>query len=279
MSSTIQGISAIQKPVETAEKIVQKAKDAASSTVTAKSPSEQNTTLDLKSTSKVAATAKTKETNKAAVYEKAKQTDSKKEPYKINKMSKEERAALVKALKEEVEARQKQFIDLVTKTISGQGEKAAIANGNMDDIWKKLAKGDFKISEAAKKQAKEEISEKGYWGVEQTSKRMFDYASALAGDDVDKMKAMQAAMEKGYKEATKAWGKDLPEISKRTLAAANKLFEDYYKSKGVTNEQAMAAQASSELTSQAVVQNTSTANVVQNQPDQAIKGVQSISKS
>ena len=279
MSSTIQGISAIQKPVETAEKIVQKAKDAASSTVTAKSPSEQNTTLDLKSTSKVAATAKTKETNKAAVYEKAKQTDSKKEPYKINKMSKEERAALVKALKEEVEARQKQFIDLVTKTISGQGEKAAIANGNMDDIWKKLAKGDFKISEAAKKQAKEEISEKGYWGVEQTSKRLFDYASALAGDDVNKMKAMQAAMEKGYKEATKAWGKDLPEISKRTLAAANKLFEDYYKSKGVTNEQAMAAQASSELTSQAVVQNTSTANVVQNQPDKAIKGVQSISKS
>ena len=279
MSSTIQGISAIQKPVETTEKIVQKAKDAASSTVTAKSPGEQNTTLDPKSTSRVAAASKVKETNKAAVYEKTKQTDSKKEPYKINKMSKEDRAALVKALKEEVEARQKQFLDLVTKTISGQGEKAAIANGNMDDIWKKLAKGDFTVSEAAKKQAQEEISEKGYWGVEQTSKRMFDYASALAGDDVDKMKAMQAAMEKGYKEATKAWGKDLPEISKKTLEAANKLFEDYYKSKGVTNEQAMAAQASSELTSQAVAQAASTANSVQKQPDQAIKGVQSISKS
>ena len=279
MSSIIPGISPIQKPVETAEKIVQKAKETASSTITAKSPTEQNTTLDPKSTSKVAATAKTKETNKAAVYEKAQPTDSKKEPYKINKMSKEDRAALVKALKEEVEARQKQFLDLVTKTISGQGEKAAIANGNMDDIWKKLAKGDFTVSEAAKKQAQEEISEKGYWGVEQTSKRMFDYASALAGDDVDKMKAMQAAMEKGFKEATKAWGKDLPEISKKTLEAANKLFEDYYKSKGVTNEQAMAAQASSELTSQAVAQATSTANTVQNQPDQAIKGVQSISKS
>ena len=279
MSSIIPGISPIQKPVETAEKIVQKAKETASSTITAKSPTEQNTTLDPKSTSKVAATAKTKETNKAAVYEKAQPTDSKKEPYKINKMSKEDRAALVKAMKEEVEARQKQFLDLVTKTISGQGEKAAIANGNMDDIWKKLAKGDFTVSEAAKKQAQEEISEKGYWGVEQTSKRMFDYASALAGDDVDKMKAMQAAMEKGFKEATKAWGKDLPEISKKTLEAANKLFEDYYKSKGVTNEQAMAAQASSELTSQAVAQATSTANTVQNQPDQAIKGVQSISKS
>ena len=278
MSSTIQGISAIQKPVETAEKIVQKAKDAASSTVTAKSPGEQNTTLDPKSTSRVAAASKVKETNKAAVYEKTKQTDSKKEPYKINKMSKEDRAALVKALKEEVEVRQKKFLDLVTQTISGQGQKISIADGNMDDIWKKLAKGDFKISEAAKKQAKEEISEKGYWGVEQTSKRLFDYASALAGDDVDKMKAMQAAMENGYKEATKAWGKELPEISKKTLAAANKLFDDFYTSKGVTNEQAMAAQASSELTNQATIQNTATANTAYSQPDQAIKGIQSISK-
>ena len=77
----------------------------------------------------------------------------------------------------------------------------------------------------------EDISEKGYWGVEQTSKRMFDFASALAGDDVEKMKEMQKAMEKGYKEATKAWGQKLPEISKKTLDAANKLFEDYYTSK------------------------------------------------
>lgn len=279
MSSVIPGISPIQKPVETAEKIVQRAKDSSASTITAKSPSEQNTTLDPKSTSKVAATAKTKDVNKAAVYEKTKQADSKKEPYKINKMSKEDRAALVKALKEEVEARQKQFLDLVTQSITGQSHKAVVANSNLDDIWKKLAKGEFTVSEAAKKQAQEEISEKGYWGVEQTSKRLFDYASALAGDDVNKMKAMQKAMEKGYKEAAKAWGKELPDISKKTLAAANKLFEDYYKSKGVTSEQAMAAQASSELTTQAVAQSSATTNVVQNQPDQAIKGIQSISKS
>ena len=45
------------------------------------------------------------------------------------------------------------------------------------------------------------------------------------------MKEMQKAMEKGFKKATGAWGKDLPEISSKTLDAANKLFEDYYKSK------------------------------------------------
>ena len=278
MSSIIAGISAVRKP-ETAEEIVQKTKDAAASRATAKSPSEQHTTLDPKSTSRVAAASKIKEANKAATYEKTKQADEKKEPYKINKMSKEDRAALVKALKDEVAAREKQFLNLVTQSITGQGQKIAIAEGNKDDIWKFLAKGNFTVTEAAKKQAQEEISEKGYWGVEQTSKRLFDYASALAGDDVNKMKAMQAAMEKGYKEATKAWGKELPEISKKTLAAANKLFDDFYKSKGVTNEQAMAAQASSEIKSQAAVQTAANANAVQNQPDQAIKGVQSISKS
>lgn len=277
MSSTIQGINAVRKPAETAEEIIRKTKDAAAANV--KTPAEQNTTLDPKSTSKVAATAKTQAETKAAVYEKAKQVDAKKEPYKINKMSKEDRAALVKALKDEVAAREKQFLNLVTQSITGQGQKIAIADGNKDDIWKFLAKGNFTVTEAAKKQAQEEISEKGYWGVEQTSKRLFDYASALAGDDVNKMKAMQAAMEKGYKEATKAWGKELPEISKKTLAAANKLFDDFYKSKGVTNEQAMAAQASSEIKSQAAVQIAANANAVQNQPDQAIKGVQSISKS
>ena len=49
------------------------------------------------------------------------------------------------------------------------------------------------------------------------------------------MKKMQAAVEKGYKQATKAWGKDLPSISSDTLSATNKLFEEYYKSKEQAN--------------------------------------------
>lgn len=45
------------------------------------------------------------------------------------------------------------------------------------------------------------------------------------------MKEMQAAMEKGFKLATKAWGGELPSISRDTMDAANKLFDDYYRSK------------------------------------------------
>ena len=38
-------------------------------------------------------------------------------------------------------------------------------------------------------------------------------------------------MMKGFKQATKAWGKELPEICQKTIDAANQMFEDYYKSK------------------------------------------------
>ena len=275
MSSIIAGVSASVAP-HVGEKKVSKTKDAEVS-VNAKAVSTSSP--ESKSSGKADANAKVKTENQAAVFEKTKQEDTSKEPYKINKMSKEDRAALVKALKEEVEARQKQFLELVKQSLTGQGEKIAIATDNMDGIWKALAKGNFTVSEEVKKQAQEDISEKGYWGVEATSKRMFEHASALAGDDVEQMKAMQKAMEQGYKEATKAWGKELPDISKKTLEAANKLFEDYYKSKGVTSEKAMTAQVSSELTAQAAAQSAATANTAKPQPDQAAKGVQSVSKS
>lgn len=165
-------------------------------------------------------------TEESAVYEKAEA--KKPATYSINKMSEEERANLVKQLKADEEARYNQFIDLVHKMMSGQATTAAKSD---ESIWKFLSKGEFTVDAATKAQAKEDISEDGYWGIKQTSQRLFDFASALAGDDVDKMKKMQEAMEKGFKKATGEWGRDLPEISKNTLAAANKLFEDYYSSK------------------------------------------------
>ena len=42
---------------------------------------------------------------------------------------------------------------------------------------------------------------------------------------------MKAAVEKGFKEATKAWGKSLPDISNNTYDAVMKQFDDYFSSK------------------------------------------------
>lgn len=184
------------------------------------------------STTKPESSQKTeKKESPAAVYEKSDSSSSeKKATYSISKMSENDRAALVQQLKADQETRQSQLIDIVKQMMNGQGKAYSLATGD-DSIWKFLASGDFTVDAATKAQAQEDISEDGYWGVKQTSQRLFDFAQALAGDDVEKMKKMQEAMKKGYELATGAWGKDLPDISKNTLDAADKMFEDYYASK------------------------------------------------
>ncbi len=164
------------------------------------------------------------------VYDKTEAGSSdKKATYSVNKMSQQDRTALINQLKADQANRQQQLTEMVAKMMGQQ----ANTYGNANDIWKFLADGKFEVDPETKAQAEKDIAEDGYWGVSQTSQRMFDFASALAGDDVEQMKKMQEAMQKGYKMAEETWGKELPELSKQTLEAANKLFDDYYASKEV----------------------------------------------
>ena len=194
---------------------------------------QQVSTQSAVKTSEDKVSDKAKDTEQVGVtYEKGMNTGE--GLYSINKMSQTDRSAIVNQLKAETEKRQNELMSLVQKTLAGQVGAYGKATG--DDFWRTLAGGKFTVDAATKAQAQKDISEDGYWGVKQTSQRLFDFASALAGDDVEQMKKMQAAMEKGYKQATKTWGKELPSISRDTLNAANKLFEDYYASKGVTED-------------------------------------------
>jgi len=168
-----------------------------------------------KTTDAVATTGKTNDTG--VVYE----------PSSVGKMSDSERAVLVQKLKADVASRTSQLTDIVHQMISKQGN----AYGQANDIWKFLASGDFTVDAQTKAQAQADIAEDGYWGVNQTSGRIYDFAMALAGDDEDKMKEMQKAFEKGFKLAEKKWGGELPEISQQTYDAVNKKFEEYFASK------------------------------------------------
>lgn len=163
------------------------------------------------------------------VYEKEEETVPVKS-YTINKMTQEERNSLISKMKEDLNQRQQQLQSIVSQMLGQQATTYGIANST-DDIWKFLAEGNFTVDEAAKAQAQKDIAEDGYFGVKQTSERLFDFASALAGDDVERMKKMQEAMHKGFEDATGVWGKELPEISKDTIKAADQLFEEYYHSK------------------------------------------------
>jgi hypothetical protein len=165
-----------------------------------------------------------------AVYEKTAARENSKEDSKaIYKKSATDRAAIVQQMKEAEEQQRNQLMAIVQKTLQGQVGAYGKATGN--NMWQQLAGGNIKVDAATRAQAQKDISEDGYYGVKQTSQRLFDFAAALAGDDVDKMKEMQKAMEKGFKQATKTWGRELPPICKETMNAANKLFEDYFSSK------------------------------------------------
>ncbi len=92
-------------------------------------------------------------------------------------------------------------------------------------MWRFLAGGNFTVSADVKAQAQKDIADDGYWGVEQTSDRIVDFAKALSGGDSEKADKMIAAFKKGFEQATKSWGKTLPDISQRTYDAVMKKFD------------------------------------------------------
>lgn len=193
-----------------------------------------NSKKAVKDTQKEKTAAETKkqdavDENSGVKYEKS-EKPVQKASYSINKMSEEERTKLVEQMKADQEQRSLQLVELVKKTITGQvGAYGKAADDS--SIWHILAEGKFTVDPDTKAQAQKDIAEDGYWGVKQTSQRLFDFASALAGDDVEQMKKMQAAMKKGFEQATGEWGRDLPDICRDTLDAADKMFADYYASK------------------------------------------------
>lgn len=130
---------------------------------------------------------------------------------------------VVARLKADADARTSQMRSLVEKMMSQQGVKI----GQADDMWKFLASGNYTVSPEVKAQAQEDIAEDGYWGVEQTSDRIIEFAKALVGDGPEKAESMRTAFEKGFKAATKSWGSELPEISHKTYDAVMKKFDDW----------------------------------------------------
>ena len=133
---------------------------------------------------------------------------------------------MVAKLQADAEERTSQLRSLVEQLITKQGQTIGKAN----DIYSFLAGGNFTVDAATKAQAQADIAEDGYWGVEQTSDRILDFAKALSGGSPEKMQEMLGAFKKGFEQATATWGKELPDISQRTYDAVIKKFEDYQNS-------------------------------------------------
>ena len=186
-------------------------------------------------TSKAEETA-AKESTKAKEAEEKKEKDSvvfeKSEETKKSSTSKlYNRDAVVSKLKADQEARMASMQSLVEKLLNKQGNTFSLANGtNLAATFRDAAKN---ADPQTIKDAQASIADDGYWGVNQTSDRLVSMAIALSGGDSEKADEMMAAIEKGYQQATKAWGEQLPDICQRTMEATRQKMDDW--KNGVTS--------------------------------------------
>ena len=106
---------------------------------------------------------------------------------------------------------------LVLNMFKEQGIDSQIATGDAD----------IDISTLTPEEAQDLVADDGYFGVENTSQRIFDLAVGIAGGDVGRIDAIRAGVEKGFQEAKEAMGDWLPDISYETYDAVMQKLDDW----------------------------------------------------
>ena len=145
----------------------------------------------------------------AVVYEKSSEDTVKKAKTDLD---------IVNRMKADLQKRKDQLRSLVEQMLNKQGKAFTDAT----NMWEMLRTGKLEVDPEVAKQAQADIAEDGYWGVEQTSNRLVEFAKGLAGNDAAYADELLAAMKKGFEQATGEWGDDLPDLCQRTIEAAEK---------------------------------------------------------
>ena len=73
------------------------------------------------------------------------------------------------------------------------------------------------LGELSSDEASELVNENGFFGIANTADRIAGFVLNGAGDDVEKLKAGREGVAKGFEDAKKIWGGELPEISQKTI--------------------------------------------------------------
>ena len=161
------------------------------------------------------------------IYESSKDTDTSTiSSISSSKQSSKVDSETIAKLKADADARLSQLKGIVEQLITKQGTASDTAS-IWDQFRQGILDGSIEVDEATAKQAAEDISEDGYWGVKQTSERILDFAKAISGGDSSKAEAMREAIQQGFEEAAKLWGDELPEISQKTYDAVMKGIDEW----------------------------------------------------
>jgi len=82
------------------------------------------------------------------------------------------------------------------------------------------------IPDLTQNEAKDLISERGFFGIQQTAKRMADFVITGANGREDFLRAGREGVLAGFHEAEALWGEELPEISYKTLELALTMIDE-----------------------------------------------------
>jgi len=128
---------------------------------------------------------------------------------------------------------------LMIKTLTEQNLKLqgwldqGIGQLNFDGIL--IGADKFALPEVATtpEEAAKAVEDGGAYSVDSVASRIMDMATSIAGGDPDKLKAMQDAVEEGFRQAGITWKDamgedDMPQITKDTHAEINKRFEELF---------------------------------------------------
>lgn len=93
--------------------------------------------------------------------------------------------------------------------LSGKGK---INDMSLEDIGYKGKP----IMDLSPQEATDLVGENGFFGITQTSDRVSNFVFSFAGDDLEKLQKGRDGIVKGFEEANKMFGGNLPEISYKT---------------------------------------------------------------
>jgi hypothetical protein len=117
------------------------------------------------------------------------------------------------------EARVESFRRMIETLLNQQAERQGLAAG-----WQVR---DIEVTDEMRAEANAMIEEGGYFSVEETAARMLDFAVALTGGDPAQIEVMRDAVQRGFAQAERMFGGELPEISHETLQAVMNGFDEW----------------------------------------------------
>ncbi len=111
----------------------------------------------------------------------------------------------------------KQLREMFANTLHEQGIATKVATGN----------GEIDLETLTPEDAQALIADDGYFGVDNTAKRIFDFATGLAGDDPSRVSAIIDGIKDGFADAEQAWGGALPDISYATRDSLQEMLKEW----------------------------------------------------